>query len=83
MYNRSKVHVDEERFAKDITSRKCDCPFDMVALIKDNVWVLRIWEAEYNYEFTLSDVYPTHKKVEITQNKFYTKLKLVQLLSKF
>ncbi len=41
MCDRSKAHVDEGRFARDTTSRKYDCLFDVVALIKDNVWVLR------------------------------------------
>ncbi len=40
MCDRSKAYVDEKRFARDTTSRKCDCLFDAVALTKDNVWVL-------------------------------------------
>ncbi len=35
--NRNKIHIDERKFAIDITSRKSDCLFDMVVLIKDNV----------------------------------------------
>lgn len=37
MYNRSKIYVNEGRFARDTTSCKWDCPFDIVALIDNNV----------------------------------------------
>ncbi len=36
MFDRSKIHVDEGRFARDTTSRKCDCSFDEVAYTEDN-----------------------------------------------
>lgn len=42
MCNKNKIYIDEERFAKNITSHKYDCLFDTVALIKDNVWVLQV-----------------------------------------
>lgn len=68
MCDRSKVHVHEGRFARGTTSRKCDCPFDVVALIEDNVWVLRVREAGHNHEPTLPGAHPTHRKAAMTQD---------------
>ncbi len=68
IFDRSKAYVDEGRFARDTTSRKCDCPFDAVALNEDNVWVLRVREAGHNHEPTLPSVHPTHQKAAITQD---------------
>ena len=68
IYDRSKAYVDEERFARDTTSRKYDCPFNAVALTEDNLWVLRVREAGHNHELTLPGAHPTHRKAAMTQD---------------
>lgn len=35
--NRSKVYVNEEKFAKNTISHKCHYPFDVVVFIKGNI----------------------------------------------
>lgn len=68
IYNKSKVHVNERKFGNDTTFCKCNCPFDMVALIKDNVWILQVQKAGYNHEFILSGIHLTYQKAIMTQD---------------
>lgn len=37
IYNGAKININERRFVRYTTSYKCDCHFDTIALIKDNV----------------------------------------------
>ncbi len=68
MCDGSKAHRDEGRFARDITSRKCDYLFDAVALTKDNVWVLRVQEEGHNHEPTLPVAHPIDRKAAMTKD---------------
>lgn len=80
--DKSKVYVDEERFARDRTFCKCNCPFDIVALIKDNVWILQVQKVGHNHEPMLPGAYSTHKRsqwLKISNKKFHTRLKLTHL----
>lgn len=36
IYDKSKVYIDKTRFVRDITSRKYNYLFDVIALIKNN-----------------------------------------------
>lgn len=68
IYNRSKVHVDERRFANDSTLYKCNSPFNIVVLTKNSVWVLEVRKAGYNNKPILSYAHPTYKNTAITQD---------------
>ncbi len=68
MCDGSKAHVDDGRFARDTTLRKCDCSFDTVALTEDNAWVLQVRDVGYNHEPTLPGSHPTYRKAEMTQD---------------
>lgn len=35
--NRNKIYIDEGEFARDTTSCKCDCLFDIVVLIENKL----------------------------------------------
>lgn len=66
IYNRSKIYIDKERFIRDTILYKYDCLFDIIAFVKDNIWVLQVQKSRYNYEFTLSNTYLIYNKTVIT-----------------
>ncbi len=68
MFDRSNANVDERIFARDTTSRKCDCCFDAVALTENNVWVLRVQVACNDHKPTLAGAHPTHSKSILTRD---------------
>ncbi len=67
MCDRSKVHMDEGRFKRDTSSRKCDCPFDAVATLETGRCVFCIRDASHNHEPTLAGAHPVHRKAAMSQ----------------
>lgn len=67
IYNRNKIHIDEKGVARDTILYKCNCLFNVAALTKDNVWVLRVQEVGHNHKSIFLGAHFTHKKTAMTQ----------------
>lgn len=58
----SKEHAMENSCKKDITSRKTDCLFDAVAVMKVVEWRFCLRNGNHNHEATLPETHPAHGK---------------------
>ncbi len=67
MCDRGKEHIDKSRGKRDTSSRKTNCPFDMIAVLEEEGWTYRVRDGDHNHDSTLAGAYPVHRKVARTE----------------
>ncbi len=62
MCDHSKVYTTEHWCKRDTSTRKTNCPFDVVAIIQDGKWRFSIRNGNHNHKATLPGAHLTHRK---------------------
>lgn len=63
MCDRGKEHIDKSRGKRDTSSRKTNCPFDMIAVLEEEGWTYRVRDGDHNHNSTLAGAHPVHRKI--------------------
>ena len=68
MCDRDKKHIDENGGKKDTTSRKTNCSFDAITILKKEKWSYRLRNGDYNLDPILTDAHLAHRKIAWTED---------------
>lgn len=58
--NRNKEYHSENWSKRNISTRKTDCLFDDLAILKTNEWIFWLYNGDHNHKAIIAKTYPTY-----------------------